>query len=678
MWSKFIFCLLIGILSTGYKFSFAQGKKKTQAVQMPQLDSVDIANYQFEFPNVNQVPFYYDKNRYQQIIKLEQEKNWEKLFPVLKKYVAHFGIQNFYKNTYWLWRLAKLTELYGNLDEAISLYKLVLKHHRNDIDLSKIMIFFDSINYENKDTYVPLDYYYELVEYRKAVDTLRPPRGVLLNMGEAVNSKYSDYGPTLSINDDIILFTSKRHKIRNGVETLDNEDLFLSRREGENFWNDALALKGINSEFNEGSACISKNGKTIFFSRCNSPDSYGSCDLFEAKLSEDSTWIIKNLGIEVNSRSWESHPSLSHTEDTLYFASDRIGGFGLADIYFTSKDKNGNWKPAQNAGPVVNTRQNEVSPFYHPLHDILYFSSNGHLLNFGEFDIYKAYRHRRGWGEPVNIGPLVNGENSEFYFTIDSKSWYLFYAKAMENNMGNLDLYSFPLPMEAQPGATTQISGSLTDSQGKPFKKGIVSIIDLDSGIEVAPKFLKEDGSFEFSLINNKNYLLIIQGEEFFRIEEIFFLDGPMQFHRISEPISSKIKFESIEFDNAKAELKSEMYYDLDKLANFMLDNPDFKLKISGHTDSDGSETFNLKLSQERAEEIQEYLVQLGNIPAARIEAKGFGSSKPIVEETTEENKRLNRRVEFEIYRPAKSELDQMIREEQEELDDDGWGVQNP
>ena len=182
-------------------------------------------------------------------------------------------------------------------------------------------------------------------------------------------------------------------------------------------------MKGINTIYNEGSAQLSRDGKTLFFSRCDSPDSYGDCDIFMAEMQEDSTWgNVHNLGVNVNSLGWDSHPSLSHTEDTLYFASDRIGGFGLSDIYFTYKKRDGSWVEAQNIGPVINTRHNEVSPFYHPEFDMIYFSSNGQLYVFGEYDIYKTYKFGNTWTEPKNIGPLVNGIGSEFYFTIDSKS----------------------------------------------------------------------------------------------------------------------------------------------------------------------------------------------------------------------------------------------------------------
>ncbi|MFY0686588.1 MAG: OmpA family protein [Cyclobacteriaceae bacterium] len=606
----------------------------------------------YEFKNINRIPEYHNEARLQTMRRLDQEGKWEELYDALKDYVSNFGIRNFYKDTRLIWRLAKMTELYGDYEMARTLYRLVLRHHHLGINISEIEIYYDSLNRQEAAQYVPIDYYYELVEHRKLIDTLRPPRGVLLNMGAAVNSRSADYGPTISLSDGILLFTSKRNSMDMTVETRVNEDLFISRKDGLGVWGKAEPVD-INSVYNEGSATLSRDGQTLYFSRCDCPDCYGDCDLFMASLSEDSTWTdIQNLGVNVNSLSWDSHPSLSHTEDTLYFASDRLGGFGLSDIYYTAKAADGRWSAAQNLGPVINTRNNEVSPYFHPSAQVLYFSSNGQLYNFGEFDIYKSHKVRDLWSEPMNIGPLVNGPGSEFYFTIDSKSHDLYYSRSNSRDLNKLDLYSFPLPMEAQPGATTTVSGTLIDEvTGQPFT-GIVSIIDLDEGIEVAPKYLKPDGSFEFELIDQRNYLLIIQGDDFFRIEEAFFLNGPTKLEKTTEPIAALVEFESIEFDRGKSDLKNSMYADLNKITNFLYDNPMFKLRVSGHTDSYGAADLNLRLSKERAKNIHDYIVLFAGVHDSRVEWEGYGSSKPIVEnELTEEDKRLNRRVEFEIFR---------------------------
>ena len=630
--------------------ALAQSKETKKSMGTLQVSDTATAFSQsplFNFPNINKLNYYRNNAKLKELVRLNAKEEWEKLYPKLKEYVSQYGIMNFYKDTYWLWRLAKLTETFGSMDEAKLLYKLVLKHHREDIDIRAIELHFEELTENDKDYYVPLDYYYELVDYRKEIDTLRPPRSVLLNMGESVNSKLGDYAPAMSGKDDELIFTSKRNSHNRGLDPVHDEDLFYSMND-DGLWTEAKEFEGINTKYNEGSATLSKDGNTLFFARCNAPGGFGDCDIYSASKTEEGKWTdVKNLGVNVNSIAWDSHPSLSHSEDTLYFASDRLGGFGLSDLYYTVR-KGDTWAKAINLGPIINTRNSEVSPFYHHVYDVLYFSSNGQNLNFGEFDIYKSYFDGVNWQEPKNIGPLVNGPGSEFYFTIDSKSEDLYYAKSDGSNMVNLDLYSFPLPMEAQPGANVPVYGSLTDDDGEPFK-GIVSIIDLDNGIEVAPKFLRPDGSFQFDLINNNNYLLIIQGEEFFRIEELFYLDGEMQLEKTTAPVSSKLKFESIKFAEGKAEMTTPMYNDLDKLADFLLDNPDFKLHISGHTDSNGREDFNLQLSQERADIIKEYLVFFGSVPEDRVTAKGYGSSKPVNGSSLTDD--LNRRVEFEIYR---------------------------
>ncbi len=642
--------LTLATLAGGPALAQKKGRKPRKRKQNTSRQDVPRVKV-YQFKNVNKIPYYKNKSDLATILKLDKAKDWEALYPKLRTYIANFGIDNFYRDTYLLWRYAKLTELYGNLNDAKFLYRLVLKHYRNDFDIRKVELYYDSLAQNDNHTYVPLDYYYELVEYRKEVDTLRPPRGVLLNMGTNINSDAADYGPTLHADGKTLLITSGRNVAAGtNLNRKRNEDLFISTY-ADGVWSEAQNLKAINTRYNEGSACLSTNGQVIVFSRCLSPDGYGSCDLYMATLQADSTWgQVRNLGPNINSPSWDSHPALSHSGDTLFFASDRIGGFGLSDIYYAIR-QGGGFGPARNIGPVINTKANDVSPYFHPVYNSLYFSSNGQLLNFGEFDIYKTQITEGFWDEPKNIGPLINGSGSEYYFTIDAQAKDLYYARSTEQGMSQLDLYSFPLPMAAQPNASVTLTGSLSDiATDEPFR-GIVSIIDLDNGIEVAPKFLRPDGTFEFDLINRNNYLLILQGEEFFRMEEIFYMDGDLNLERKTEHIASKLKFESIEFEVNKADLLPSMYGDLNKVVNFLLDNPEFKLRISGHTDSFGAAEMNLDLSQRRADAIKEYIIYFGSVDAERVMAVGYGDTQPLVEEATANESSLNRRVEFEIYR---------------------------
>lgn len=635
--------------------SMAQKPKKNfKKGGLVQLND-SLTNYSqsdiFVFPNTNNIKYYRDEAKLGRIKVLGPAGDFEEEYAEMKAYVKNFGPENFTRDAQMLWDLARLSQKMGPPGEAVLLYKLVLKHLPQTIDGKKVQSEFDTLTRNEADLYVPLAQYYELVAYRKEIDTLRPPQGVLLNMGEAINSDKADYGPTIGNVDNVLLFTSKRNSNADPLNKTYNEDLFYAHKY-DTIWGFAEELKNINTRFNEGSGCLSKDGRQLYFARCNSPDGYGSCDIFVADLRADSTWgDVKNLGPNINSLGWDSHPSLSHSGDTLFFASDRMGGFGFSDIYFSVRNKDGLWQKAKNLGPIVNTRGAEVSPFFHHKFNVLYFSSNGQPLTFGDFDIYKVNKGIQTWNEPKNVGPLVNGPGSEYYFTIDSESDYLYYARSSENDIENLDLHSFPVPMEAQPEATAKLKGSLINAETKKPFKGIVSIIDLDEGVEVAPKFLREDGSFDFSLINKRNYLLIIQGDDFFRIEELFFMDGDMEMNREADPIESKIAFQSLEFENGKADILPAMHTDLDRLANFMIDHPNLKLEISGHTDSQGNEDSNLRLSQARADAIKAYLIYQFKIAPARIEAHGYGSSKPIVEEKSEDERKLNRRVEFEISR---------------------------
>jgi len=641
------FCLVMNASLMAQK----SGKKFKRGGTVQLNDS--LTNYSqsdiFIFPNINTTQYYFDRQKLDRIKKLIPAGDSEQAYEELKKYVKNFGPENFSRDNQLLWDLARLSQQLGPPGEAVLLYKLVLKHDRKTVDESLVKSEFDSLTKDEKDLYVPLQQYYELVAYRKEIDTLRPPQGVLLNMGEAINSEKEDYGPTIGNVDNILLFTSKRNRHVDPLNRNYNEDLFFTLK-GDSLWGFAEEFKNINTPYNEGSACLSKDGKHLFFARCNSPDSYGNCDIFVAELKADSTWDnVRNLGPAINSTGWDSQPSLSHSGDTLFFASDRLGGFGFSDIYYATKNANGVWQKALNVGPIVNTRGFEVSPFFHHRHNVLYFSSNGQPLSFGDFDIFKSLKRNPGWDEPKNIGPLVNGSGSEYYFSIDSESSYLYYARSAKDDINNLDLYSFPVPMEAQPNAVAKLKGSLINSETKKPFTGIVSVIDLDKGVEVSPKFLRENGSFDFTLINKRNYLLVIQGDDFFRIEELFFMDGDREIHREADPLESKIAFETLEFENGKWDILPSMYDDLSKLANFMIDHPSFVLNISGHTDSQGKEDANLRLSQSRADAIKAYLIAEFKIDSEKIQAHGFGSSKPIVEEKTDADRKLNRRVEFEI-----------------------------
>ncbi|HTF81061.1 MAG TPA: hypothetical protein VL947_05035, partial [Cytophagales bacterium] len=344
MTRKILFYIVIQILVL-HSTAFSQRKNKNnyKVADHISLDSADThlehtkPEFRYKFKNINHILYYENEAHKHHIKKLEDDKNYVKLLPELRDYVLHFGIKNFYTEPEMIWKVAQLSELMGLKDDAIYFYRLVLKHYRGKIDIAQVKLNYDTLAQNVDDKYVPLKFYYELVEYRKAVDTLRPPRGVFLKLDDAVNSKSEDYAPTLNMESDLMIFSSRRKKNQGMGHAQLNEDLYVSKSYN-GVWDETKFIDEINTPYNEGSACVSKDGRVLYFSRCMAPGGMGNCDLYVSVMDEEGKWSKpKNLGTAINSVAWDSQPSLSHTEDTLYFASDRIGGFGLSDIYYSVK-----------------------------------------------------------------------------------------------------------------------------------------------------------------------------------------------------------------------------------------------------------------------------------------------------------------------------------------------------
>jgi outer membrane protein OmpA-like peptidoglycan-associated protein len=647
---------------------------KSGAVYCPSLTFLNIKSYRY----------YYDPRQLKEIKRLQQENNLPELKKALDTYVRYFGIDNFKKDLELIWMYAQAAEKTGNQPLALELYRLLLKHHRGKSVKSQLA--FDSLASPNeKPNYVPLKYYYELIDKWQLVDTLRPPDQMGTSMGEEINSPYEEYGLAIGQTDSIIYFTSKRllkdtvnDPVRKYLPIKYDENIYKSVRLGEFGWDYPTPMKEFNTVHNEGSPCISRDGQYMAFSRCDSPDGFGDCDLYIAKwdIKNENWGDIYNFGVSVNSTTWDSHPSFSVTGDTLFFASDRKTGFGGTDIYFTVRQGKKRWSVAQNIGPIINTQANELSPFLHPSDNILYFSSNGHLFSFGSYDIFKSYKTSRDtWCEPKNLGPFVNTKSSEYYFTIDASARLLYYARAekevrlmrneplVQDPYTNSDLYSFPLPMEAQPKAIVRFSGKVTESQTGEIFGGVVVVYDIADKIPIAPKYIDKEGNFEFELIDKKKYLLIVSGENFFRLEELFEINGDtyreVEVQGVRQKIASSpasqietIQFKSIEFAPNSTGILPKMENDLHLIIDFLVEHPDFKLDIFGHTDSDGNQEKNKELSYKRAESIRNYILSYGRLEADRIKPFGLGSEKPLVfPEITEEDKRVNRRVEFRLYK---------------------------
>lgn len=318
------------------------------------------------------------------------------------------------------------------------------------------------------------------------------------------------------------------------------------------------------------------------------------------------------------------------------------------------RNPDGSFQPAENMGPIINTLEDEVTPFLHPINNTLYFSSKGHLHNNGGFDIFKTRQVDAQWEQPRNLGPLVNGKEDEYYFSIDRNGENLFYAKASTTNAKDFDIYSFPMPMEARPDAIYKLNGYLIDSVTRKPIHGIVVAVDLDKGVEIAPVHINSSGYFEFNLINNRRYQLLILGENAFRIENQATLSEDSIEDILEQSVVSlkPVVFGELNFAADEAGINPQVEDKLLPLIVFLKKYPGSRLEIRGHTDSDGKPSYNLKLSRDRAQNIAEYIIRKTGMPADQVVAQGFGDTKPVFPNDSPENKSRNRRVEFEIFLP--------------------------
>ena len=475
------------------------------------------------FKELERRTYFRKERRLARISALQRSGKDARAYRQLRSYVSHFAIPNFRLDGPLLMEWVRLADKYGPPGESRLAARILMKHQPAGLDSLEVLRLYDRIETEKPKFFLSIREYYRLV-LPETGGSVRDP-AIVTNVGAAINSPAEDYAPTFGNTDNLLLFTSKRNRHQTDLTAPPDEDLFISRRvKGQ--WQPARELRLINTYLNEGSACLSRDGKTLFFSRCDAPRSYGSCDLYVAHLAKDSVWKdITNLGHNINSGGWESHPSLTRSGDTLFFASNRAGGFGMSDIYFSVRDRNGKWGKARNAGPLINTRYMEVSPFVHHRFNVLYFSSNGHPVRFGDFDIYRSDIRSRGLSEPENIGPLINSAGKEYYYSMDSNSGEILFTRATSLTDETLDIYTFPLPMEAQPQANTWLTGRVADSLGMPLT-GIIRVIDVEGAVETAPRYLAGDGYFRFRLLNGRKYRLILFSDRLGRREQDLLLMG--------------------------------------------------------------------------------------------------------------------------------------------------------
>lgn len=468
-----------------------------------------------------------------------------------------------------------------------------------------------------------------------------------VNAGDGVNTVNSEYFPSLTIDGKRLVFT---RRIDGGI----NEDFFSSEMKNEE-WIEAKPLPGaINTSLNEGGQQITQDGQWLVYTGCNFPDSYGSCDLYISYLTPNGWGGRENLGSSINTESWESTPCISPDKNELYFSSNRPGGFGGSDIYVSKRLANGKWASPENLGPVINTAGDESSPYLHADNETMYFSSSG-LQGYGGTDIFVTKKDLQGFSKPVNAGYPINTIDNEGSLVVGSGGVKAFYASDRADSKGGLDIYSFDLREDIRPSPTSWVQGRIADTATGKGLMATIEVVDIKSGRVVFVTESDQDGNYLATLPLGRNYAISINKKGYLfhsgnfmlsgnKVEAAFKVDVPLQ------PIvkGANIVLRNIFFPTAKYDLLPESIAELDKLVMLMRDNPSLKIEIRGHTDNVGKDNDNMMLSTSRAKSVVDYLVTKG-ISLNRLTFKGLGASTPVADNSTEEGRALNRRTEMMI-----------------------------
>ena len=480
-----------------------------------------------------------------------------------------------------------------------------------------------------------------------------------INMGAEINSQYDDYEPALTADGEEIIITcllpidkSMQYAGGNSVQ----EDFFIAKKVNGKWAQRTDLGQPINTPGNEGAQSISADGRIFFYTACSRMDSKGSCDIYYS-IRKGGQWNTpRNLGNPVNSSYWESQPSCSADGRTIYYASNRPGGYGQMDIWETHIDGEGKWTSPKNLGPNVNTPENEQSPFIHADGKTLYFASSGHL-GMGKMDIYKTEKDSLdNWSKPINLGYPINTWKDETDLRVSANGTTAIISSNREGGFGGTDLYTFELYKEARPKEVSYVKGTIFDAKTQKKLGAMFELIDLKTGDIVMTSFSDGvTGRFLVPLTLNNEYALNVSKDGYMFYSEHYNLHQdslmkPMELNIPLQPIETggTVVLENVFFDTDKYTLKDESRVELQKLIDFMTFNKSVKIQISGHTDNTGDKQKNIILSENRAKAVTEYLISKGIIKD-RLSYKGYGDSKPLVPNDSEKHKAMNRRTEFMI-----------------------------
>ena len=485
------------------------------------------------------------------------------------------------------------------------------------------------------------------------------------NLGENINTSYHEYFPVISVDGNSLFFTARYRK--GGIG---GEDVWASTKvNGE--WSAARNIeKPINTNLHEGFMNLSPDG-TMAFIYGNYPDSYGNGDIYYSQLEQDGWGEVKNIGGPVNSENFEADACLSGDGKTIFFVSDRNGVLGdfrpkskyrhphfNTDIFISTKTDTG-WTDPVNLGETINTTQCERGPIFHPDGRTLFFCSSGHP-GLGDLDLFVS--HRIGdswteWTEPINLGKEINTVHKDWGYSIPVSGDEVYFSSVRDSGFGRSDLYVIKLPKKlTKPVAI--VKGRVTDKKGNPIDKVKIFWEDLNNFQILGVTSTRPNGDYTvllpvgkwYSYTASKDSFLFTSKDIDLREKELSNITLNLELPKPPKDSYTQVgALINVFFNLNQSTLRPESRSELNRFVNEINDHPEWlKIEVSGHTCDLGSVQYNKKLSLDRARSVIDYLINHG-IDQIRLNAMGYGFEKPLIKEFTTEARKQNRRVEYKV-----------------------------
>ena len=449
------------------------------------------------------------------------------------------------------------------------------------------------------------------------------------------NSRRSEFSPMLyGEKYDQLYFASTRapkgagkdkEETNSAITGQRNNDLFLVKQDENGAWLAPVELEDeVNTEFDEGTPSFSKDGNTMYYTYCaQDPEGPRTSEIYISSRSSAKWGKGTRANIVKDSVTALGHPSISPDGKYLYFVSDAVGGYGGKDL-FRARVVGRDFGPMENLGPDINTPGDEMFPYVRDS-VTLYFASDGHP-GMGGLDIFKATLDSTGKWNVENMKAPINSSGDDFGITFAGNKESGFFSSNRNDARGYDHLYSFELPV-----ITIFIEGIVSDVDENPIEDATVRIVGRDGLNEKV--LAKKDGKYRVELERDIRYVMMASARGYLN-QNFELKTGPEEKNEtyivdfFLSPISKPVVIENIFYDFDKATLRPESKKALDEMIKMLNDNPNVTIELGAHTDRKGSEQYNERLAQRRAQSVVDYLIA-GGIAQDRLEAKGYGESVP-------------------------------------------------